>query len=152
VRPVDGSVARPLTDVGFGISQILPILVRGLTLEDNGLLVVEQPEAQLHPKPQAGLADFFCSMVKCKKNVLVETHSEVFFHQLRLLAAMDAKLANSIAVYFIDEPKNGNCCDPQHISLMAGNELRWPKGFLPDGIRVEMAIRDARKIRRSLGL
>lgn len=143
--------ARPLTDIGFGVSQVLPIIVRGLTLEDNGLLVVEQPEAQLHPKPQEGLADFFCSMIKCQKNVLVETHSEYLFHQLRLRAAMDDELANNIAVYFIDEPEDGTCSSPELISLLEGNELKWPKGFLPNGMSAEMAIRDARKARRSMG-
>lgn len=142
--------ARPLTDFGFGVSQILPVLVKGLTLEENGILVVEQPEAQLHPKPQEGLADFFCSMVKGNKSVLVETHSEDFFHKLRLLAAIDDELADKIAVYFIDEPKNGQCCVPEPISLKEGNELKWPKGFLPDGMRAEMAIRDARKLKRSI--
>jgi AAA ATPase domain len=142
--------ARPLTDIGFGVSQVLPIIVSGLTLEDNGLLVVEQPEAQLHPKPQEGLADFFCSMIKCQKNVLVETHSEYLFHQLRLRAAMDNELADKIAVYFIDEPESGTCCSPVLISLLEGNELKWPKGFLPNGISAELAIRDARKARRSM--
>lgn len=143
---------RSLSDVGFGVSQVLPILIQGLTLEDNGLLVVEQPEAQLHPKPQEGLADFFCSMVKCNKNVLVETHSEGLFHQLRLRAAMDGELAEKIAVYFIDEPENGNCCNPIPISLLEGCELKWPKGFWPDGMRAELAIRDARKAMRAMGV
>lgn len=140
--------ARPLTDVGFGLSQVLPILARGLILEKNGLLVVEQPEAQLHPNPQAGLADFFCSMVKCTRNVIVETHSVELFHRLRLRAAMDNELADKIGVYFVHEPENGVCSEPIPISLNEEAELQWPKGFMPEGIQKEMEILSTRLARR----
>lgn len=135
---------RPLTDVGFGLSQVLPILVKGISLEKGGLLVVEQPEAQLHPKPQAVLADFFCSMVQCTRNAIVETHSVEFFHRLRLRASMDQELEDKIAVYFIHEPENGVCCEPILVPLIEEDELDWPKGFLPEGIEKEMEILAAR--------
>jgi hypothetical protein len=146
--PRGQKLARPLTDVGFGLSQVLPILAKGLSLEKNGLLVVEQPEAQLHPNPQAGLADFFCSMVKCTRNVIVETHSVEIFHRLRLRAAMDDELADKIGVYFIHEPENGVCSEPMPISLNEGSELQWPKGFLPEGIQKEMEILSTRLARK----
>jgi hypothetical protein len=139
--------SRPLTDVGFGLSQVLPILVKGLSLEKGGLLVVEQPEAQLHPKPQAVLADFFCSMVKCTRNAIVETHSVEFFHRLRLRASMDEELAKNIAVYFLNEPENGVCSEPIQVPLIEEDELDWPKGFLPEGIEKEMEILAARLAR-----
>jgi len=142
-------VARSLTDVGFGISQVIPILVKGLLLPENGLLIVEQPEAQLHPKPQAELADFFCSMIKCGRNVLVETHSEALFHRLRILAAMDDELAKKMAIYFIDAPQDGGgslspCSCPREISLAPGAEFEWPTGFLADGVETEMQVRATR--------
>ncbi len=140
VTPSKQKHARPLTDVGFGLSQVLPILAKGLSLEKNGLLVVEQPEAQLHPSPQAALADFFCSMVKCTRNVLVETHSIELFHRLRLRASMDDELAQQIAVYFIHEPQDGHCSEPIAVPLLEKDELDWPKGFLPEGIKKEMEI------------
>jgi hypothetical protein len=140
--------ARPLIDVGFGLSQVLPILAKGLSLEKSGLLVVEQPEAQLHPKPQAVLADFFCSMVKCTRNVIVETHSVELFHRLRLRASMDPKLAEKIGVYFLHEPETGVCCEPELISLNEEDELRWPRGFLPEGIQKEMEILSMRLARK----
>lgn len=131
---------RPLTDLGYGVSQVLPILVKGLTIKKGDLLVVEQPEAQLHPKPQAVLADFFCAMVKCGRNVIVETHSVELFHRLRLRASMDDDLAEKIGVFFLHEPENGVCCNPFPISLKEENEFSWPKGFLPEGIEKELEI------------
>lgn len=150
--PIGQGILRPLSDLGFGISQVLPIIVKGLTLEEEGTLVVEQPEAQLHPRPQAELADFFCSMVKCKKKAIVETHSIEFFHRLRYRASMDSFLKENIAVYFIDESCNDACCDPKPISLSEDAELKWPKGFLPNGINAELeilAMRLAKKERKS---
>ena len=137
---------RALTDLGFGVSQALPIITNGLILKKSGLLIVEQPEAQLHPKSQTELADFFCSMVKCGRNALVETHSEALFHRLRLRAALDKELAEKIAVYFIDEPhideSTGQpfCVQPREVSLKAEDELSWPKGFLSEGVRTELEI------------
>ena len=131
---------KPLTDLGFGVSQVLPILVKGLTIKKEDILVVEQPEAQLHPKPQAGLADFFCAMVKCGRNVIVETHSVELFHRLRLRASMDDELAEKIAVYFLHEPQDGACCEPILVPLIEEDELDWPKGFLPEGMEKEMEI------------
>lgn len=146
--PIGQHNPRPLTDLGFGVSQVLPILVKGLTIIKGGLLVVEQPEAQLHPKPQAILADFFCAMVKCTRNVIVETHSVELIHRLRLRAAMDDDLAEKIAVYFLHESKDGVCCEPILISLKEEDELEWPKGFLPDGIQKELEILAVRLARR----
>ena len=140
--------ARPLTDVGFGLSQALPIIVAGLGAADGGLLVVEQPEAQLHPLPQALLADFFCSLVKSGRRALVETHSEAFFHRLRLWAALDDDLAKKIAVYFIAQPAPDGCCQqPQPVPLTDDDHLNWPPGFLMEGLDEELCIAAARTAR-----
>ncbi len=149
VTPPGQKGSRALIDVGFGVSQVLPILVKGLCVKENGLFVVEQPEAQLHPKPQAELADFFCSMVKCGRNVLVETHSEALFHRLRILADMDDDLSQKIAIYFIDEPSADTdgiirCSQPRDISLKPGDEFKWPTGFLYDGVEIERQVRATR--------
>jgi len=141
----EGHPPRALTDVGFGLSQVLPVLVAGLSLPWDGCLVVEQPEAQLHPRPQAALADFFCALAKCGRGAIVETHSEPFFHRLRLRVAMDPALRDLIRVWFIDEPgPDGICCAPRLVPLDESEEFRWPEGFLTEGLDAELAIRAAR--------
>ncbi len=132
--------ARALTDLGFGLSQVLPIIVAGLKLERYGLLIVEQPEAQLHPYPQAALADFFCALAVAGRHAIVETHSEMFFHRLRLRVALNPSLMEKIAVYFIDSNETGNCREPREISLKGGDEIRWPEGFLVEGVNEQAAI------------
>ena len=78
-----GRKALPLTAVGVGVSQILPILVMGLLAPNDTLLLVEQPELHLHPSVQARLGDFFMGLAQCEKQCLIETHSENLVSQLR---------------------------------------------------------------------
>ena len=59
-----------LCHMGFGISQILPIIVQGLLLPPGGLLVVEDPEVHMHPSVQAGLVDFFLMLSEQGKRVV----------------------------------------------------------------------------------
>jgi predicted ATPase len=145
-----GQDQRDITEVGFGISQALPILVGGLLQAPDSLCIVDLPEAHLHPRPQASIADFFCSLALSGKNTLVETHSELFFHRLRLRAAMNPTLAEKIAVYFIDAPADGRCAIPRPVGLAFDDETRWPQGFLQEAWEIETqisAVREARRVR-----
>jgi predicted ATPase len=138
----DGLPPRPLNDIGFGLSQVLPVLVAGLSMEYGERLVAEQPEAHLHPRSQARLADFFCAMAKSDRHALVETHSEAFFHRLRYWQARDDELASRIVVYFLGEPSNqGLCGPPREIALSEEGEPSWPRGFLEDAFNAELEIR-----------
>ena len=72
-----------LADVGFGISQVLPVLVQGLLMRRGGIYLVQQPEIHLHPDAQAGLADFFIYLASYGVITVVETHSEYLLLRLR---------------------------------------------------------------------
>ncbi len=65
-----------IADVGFGVSQVLPIIVQGLNLTQEQLLLLEQPEIHLHPKMQMRLADFLIELAYSNRNVIIETHSD----------------------------------------------------------------------------
>ncbi|MGA9059212.1 MAG: AAA family ATPase [Terriglobia bacterium] len=143
-----GQQSHNITEIGFGISQIVPVLVAGLLQPENGILIVDLPEAHLHPRPQAVLADFFCSLALSGRTTLVETHSEMFFHRLRLRAEMNPELLGKIEVYFIDEPKDGDCCQPRSVGLTSKGQLRWPMGFLAEAWDTEKHIRIMREARR----
>ena len=54
----------PLTDVGFGVSQVLPVLILCYYAPEGSILILEQPEAHLHPKVQSELADVLIDVVK----------------------------------------------------------------------------------------
>jgi predicted ATPase len=138
---------RDITEIGFGVSQVIPVLVAGLLQPEDSLFIVDLPEAHLHPRPQGAIADFFCSLALTGRSCLVETHSEMFFHQLRLRAAQDPSLMDKIAVYFIDAPKNGVCSQPRQVGLGYEEELRWPEGFLLEAWKTQTRINAIRQAR-----
>lgn len=65
-----------ITDVGFGVSQLLPILVQGIYMDKEQQLIVEQPEIHLHPKLELCMADFLLHAATKGRQVLIETHSD----------------------------------------------------------------------------
>jgi len=144
-----GQTPHDITEIGFGVSQVIPVLVAGLLQPEDSLLIVDLPEAHLHPRPQSSIADFFCSLALSGRTALVETHSEMFFHRLRLRAAQDPSLMDKIAVYFIDAPKDGVCSSPRLVGLRQEDYLRWPEGFLQEAWEMETQIKAVRKARDS---
>jgi predicted ATPase len=91
--------------VGFGISQLLPIVVQGLVMRENGILLVEQPEVHLHPKIQSSLYDFLYSLTLDGKNIIVETHSSHFITRMRRRIAEDEsnEMDDRISLTFIED-------------------------------------------------
>jgi predicted ATPase len=133
-----GDRPLPLTAVGVGVSQILPILVMGLLASSGTLLLVEQPELHLHPKVQALLGDFFVGLAKCGKQCLIETHSENLVSQLRYHIVQAGGMEKSdCMIYFVDQDELGSAkFEPVEISAQ-GNILNWPDGFFDETILQE---------------
>jgi predicted ATPase len=104
VKSPSGSKGYALADSGVGYSQVLPILVRGLLAEEGSTFIVEQPELHLNPSLQVRLAEFFVSMVRGGKQVLIETHSEHLVNAIRVLTAEDeaGDMSEKSLIYFID--------------------------------------------------
>ena len=128
-----------ITDVGFGISQVLPILVQGFMSNNRSLTLIEQPEIHLHPKMQADLADLFIDIVKLaadkkgkiKKSLLIETHSEYLLKRLRRRISEGKLSSKDIAIYFI-EPRDKDNKDSaliKNIEISKDGSFEWPKDF-----------------------
>ncbi len=78
-----GSSARNIIDVGYGVSQSLPVIVN--LIEDNHpLLLLQQPEVHLHPRAQAGLGSILCAAATQNRRILVETHSDYLIDRVRM--------------------------------------------------------------------
>ena len=92
-----------IADVGFGVSQVLPILTEGLYLAPKQTLLLEQPEIHLHPKMQMKMADFLLSLSVQDKQVIVETHSDHFINRIVRRYMEDEKIRDKIKIYFIDK-------------------------------------------------
>ncbi len=124
-----------ITDVGFGISQVLPIIIQGFLSKKNSLTIIEQPEIHLHPMMQAELADLFIDVVNTQeknndKVLLIETHSEAILKRLRRRIA-EGKIKNSdVAIYFIKGRTNKNSSSTiERLPISETGAFDWPKEF-----------------------
>jgi len=118
---------RP-ANVGFGFSYALPILVAALLAPEQGILIVENPEAHLHPAGQSRLGRFLARVAGSGVQVVVETHSDHVINGVRLAVAQDRVLACEDGVFhFFGERDDGG---PVEIGLTDRGELsQWPQGF-----------------------
>ena len=101
VKPNHASVDTSLIDVGFGVSQFLPIIVADLQLEKGATLAISQPEIHLHPSAQSLLGEYFVSsMIDNEKRYIIETHSEYLINKFRALIAKGELKSEDVSVYY----------------------------------------------------
>lgn len=119
-----------IADVGFGVSQIFPILLEGLRMERGNCLLLEQPEIHLHPNLQMQMADYFISLALSGKKVIVETHSDHIINRLvrRIVEDERLNLNKLIGMYFIDSTPNGSVYKKIKVDDTRGI-IDWPKDF-----------------------
>ena len=87
VRKFSGRMKGPyhnLTDVGYGVSQVLPILTELLRDDVSPMFLLQQPEVHLHPSAQAALGSLFCQMAGPERQLVVETHSDHLMDRVRM--------------------------------------------------------------------
>lgn len=154
-----GGVGRlhDLTNVGVGVSQVLPLVVMALLAPKGSLLIFEQPELHLHPKVQSRLADFILSLALDGKQVLLETHSEYLIDRLRLRIALsrDDRVRPLLNILFSEKDGPDSRLVPIDISEY-GAVLNWPKDFFEQSQRdvaalIEAASRKRKAARGSKG-
>lgn len=136
-----GGMETNLADLGFGASQVLPLIVQSLVAPVGALTIAEQPEVHLNPRLQSSLAELFVSMAAKNHRVIVETHSEHLFLSVRKLIASGAIKHDRVAVYFVE--KSGSESTIREIPInpnggISGSE--WPKGFFDDALKESMAL------------
>lgn len=127
-----------LTDVGFGVSQVMPALVEAFYAPKNSTVWMEQPEIHLHPQVQAHLADAFICAVQAweggqPRNVqlIVESHSEHFLNRLQRRVAEGVIAPKDIAIYFAK--RSGRTAELEPLELdVYGNIKNWPDNFFGD--------------------
>ncbi len=123
-----------LADVGFGCSQILPILIAGFNLKKRQILIVEQPEIHLHPKAQAKLGSFFCDLSKRNIQTFIETHSEHLLLRIQSHIASGDLDPEDVKVYYVFANKETDRKEVEEIKLNKNGTFltEWPEGFFPE--------------------
>jgi hypothetical protein len=103
------AVAGPavnLTDVGYGISQALPIIVQSVLKGAGPALLMQQPEVHLHPRAQAALGTFFAKFVASERNrmIVIETHSDYLVDRIRQEVATGGIDPSRVLILFFHKP------------------------------------------------
>lgn len=127
-----------LPDVGFGISQVLPVLVQCFYAPRGSIILMEQPEIHLHPKAQAALADVMIDVINSREDgrdrniqLIIESHSEHFLRRLQRRIAEEDISQKKVSAYFADIARTPATLEPLQIDLY-GNIVNWPEHFFGD--------------------
>jgi len=129
-----------LTDVGFGVSQILPVIVLCYYAPPGSIIILEQPEIHLHPAVQAGLADVLIDAVAVRDvQIIVESHSEHLLQRLQRRVAEERLAPEELALYFCEFDAGQSRLTPLDINDV-GFITNWPEGFFGDPVGEAMAM------------
>jgi len=133
-------------DIGCGTSQILPLIVQSLMSLKESLIMIEQPEAHLHPKVQADLADFFVKVSSVNKKFLLETHSDYFIERIRYNIMKKAIRTEDVAIYYIEQNENEKCSTIETIDINSNGQY----SNLPDDYITNFRLKETRKRTKKL--
>ena len=132
VRRTSEAAEVLITDVGFGVSQILPVLVLCFYVPERSTVILEQPEIHLHPAVQAGLADILIDAWKKRRvQVILESHSEHLLHRLQRRLAENQVNEKNIGLYFCKAGRTRSNITELELDLF-GNIVNWPQNFFGD--------------------
>ena len=133
VKKNKASSEVPLTDVGFGVSQVLPALVLLFYVPEGSTVLMEQPEIHLHPSVQSGLADAIINAARTRNvQVIVESHSEHLMRRFQRRVAEDANgEMPEVKLYFTS--MTGRTAQLSDLMLNEFGEIQnWPENFFGD--------------------
>ncbi|MDE2799685.1 MAG: DUF3696 domain-containing protein [Gemmatimonadota bacterium] len=124
-----------LADVGFGINQLLPIVIEGIVSEKNAIICVEQPEIHLHPRLQANIADLMIetSTGKDGKQWIVETHSELLIRRIQRHIREETLNPNDVSVIYVNPGDEGSKIEVLELDEDGDFTDEWPHGFFDEG-------------------
>lgn len=119
-----------ITDVGFGISQVLPIIIQGFLSQSGSITIVEQPEIHLHPKMQADLGDLMIDIVKSdNKKLIIETHSEYILRRIRRRISEGKLNKDDVAICLFHPKTKEKAAWVELLEIGDKGAFKWPEEF-----------------------
>ena len=148
VKTTRSSTPTALTDVGFGVSQVLPALVLLYYVPEGSTVLMEQPEIHLHPAVQAGLADVMLNVAEARDlQIVVESHSEHLMRRLQRRVAEEEASSEDVKLYFVSTDRGR--ARANDLALNEWGEIEnWPDNFFGDELGEIAAIAEASFRRR----
>ena len=148
-RRRDGAELVNIADVGFGVSQVLPVLVALLVAGQGQLVYLEQPELHLHPRAQYALAKILAETAKRGVKLVVETHSALLLRQVQTLMAKGDLDPDLVKLHwFSRNPEDGTTSIRSADLDENGAFGDWPEDFGDVELKAEGAYLDAVEERR----
>ena len=132
-----------IADVGFGVSQVLPVLVAVIAAEPGRLVYIEQPELHLHPNAQVTLAQILADAAKRGVRVVIETHSSLLLLGVQTLVAEGKLSSELIKMHWFSRRRNGASKVSSGNLDKAGTYGNWPVDFDKVSFRAQSRYLDA---------
>ena len=133
-----------IADVGFGVSQVLPVLVALLVAEPGQLVYLEQPELHLHPRAQYALAKILAETAKRDVKLVVETHSALLLLQVQTLVAKRNLGPNLVKLHWFSRSDEDGTTEIESTDLDEDGAFGdWPEDFGDVELKAEGAYLDA---------
>lgn len=127
-----------ISNIGFGVSQILPVIIETILSQSGSITIIEQPELHLHPNMQGMLVDFFIDAIQnstdpsnIDKKLIIETHSSMLLNRLRLRIAQNKIQKNDVAIYTFSVNSNNDGIIKE-VSLRDKFNFDWPTDFIEE--------------------
>lgn len=146
----DSGFSVSVVDCGFGLSQVIPLIVEGLVSYTGSLLIASQPEIHLNPRLQATLGDLFVEIVNSGRRVILETHSEHLLLRVRRLVAEGVIDAENISILYVEKDAAASTVRQMPLSPIGELETEWPRGFFEDSLGEALALAQAQADSRKM--
>jgi predicted ATPase len=117
------------TNVGFGLTHVLPVITACLSAEPGSLLIIENPEAQLHPRGQAALGQLMAATAAGGVQLIVETHSDHVLNGIRLAVKNNVLDCECSALHFFSRAPGSSSSFETPVLDKFGKLSFWPDGF-----------------------
>ena len=129
VKHPSGGRARNLVDVGYGVSQAIPIIADAVSTEPGSMLLIQQPEVHLHPRAQAAMGSFFANLAASGRNrLVVETHSDHLVDRVRMDVRDERIKASDVVILYFDQGERGVDIHPIEVDAR-GHPVEVPPGY-----------------------
>ena len=129
IEPASAGSARNLIDVGYGVSQAIPIIVDCVSAPLMATLLIQQPEVHLHPRAQAAIGSFFGQLVATGRNdVMLETHSDYLVDRVRMDVRDEKIRPSDVMILYFEQGRGGAAIHPIELDA-AGRVVDVPEGY-----------------------
>lgn len=117
-------------NIGFGISYTLPIIIAALHSRKNGIVIIENPEAHIHPSAQSKLMELLCKAAKAGIQFIIETHSDHIINGLLVAVKKEIIDKKNAAVYYFGRDTSSHATKTVHLPILKGGKIKNPpEGF-----------------------